>query len=50
MREIRELEGTGRAAGVSAKERPERRRPQVEVIREPNEVDESDLAEPQAAE
>jgi hypothetical protein len=50
MREGRELEGTGRITGATATERGERRRPQVEVIREPNEIDETDSADPRAAE
>jgi hypothetical protein len=48
MREGRELDTTGRVAAVSAEERSERRRPQVEVIREPNEIDEGEAADPAA--
>jgi hypothetical protein len=50
MREGKELERTGRVVGGSAAERPERRRPQVEVIHEPNEPDEDFLVDPGTAE
>jgi len=50
MHEGREWESTGRIIGATAQERPERLRPQVEVIREPNEIDEADLVEPNPAE
>jgi hypothetical protein len=50
MREGRDPKGTSGAVGASLGERPERRRPQVEVIREPNEPDEDVVADPKVAE
>jgi hypothetical protein len=50
MRERTEWDSTGWTVIGSAAERSERRRPQVEVIREPNPVDESELVEPSSGE
>jgi hypothetical protein len=50
MRERTDRDSMGRAAAGGAAERAERRPPQVEVIREPNPIDESELAEPSAGE
>jgi hypothetical protein len=50
MREGRELVGKSAVTGGTPKDHVERRRPQVEVIREPNEIDESESADPSAAE
>lgn len=50
MRERTEWDSTGRTSMGGSAERSERRRPQVEVIREPNPIDESELVEPSSGE
>jgi hypothetical protein len=50
MGEVRVTKGASGSVGASVGERPERRRPQVEVIHEPNEPDEDVLADPKPAE
>ena len=49
MQKGREPNEASRVAGKNAGEGRERRRPQVEVIREPNPLDEDVLADPSAA-
>jgi hypothetical protein len=50
MRERTEWDATAGSAPGSAERRSERRRPQVEVIREPNPIDEAELVEPASSE